>query len=97
MSVLRDAYQIIAGSGLNLAITSSEVTDTVIKSQVYIVTTNTDCYVRFSGSAVTSSDGNFDIFLPAGAAAVLRATNSTIRAIRDSADGTLGVSRLEVV
>ncbi len=97
MSVLRDAYQIIAGSGLNIAVSSSEVTETVRAGESYIVTTNTDCFVRFSGSAVTSSDGGFDLFMPSGSSAILRATNATFRAIRSTADGVLGISRIEVV
>lgn len=97
MTILRDAYQIVAGSGKVIAVATAEATDTVEKHQLYIITTNTDCYVRFSASAVAASDGNFDIFLPAGTSAVLRATNATIRAIRATADGVLGISKLEIV
>ena len=97
MTILRDAYQIVAGSGKVIAVATNEATDTVVIHQLYIITTNTDCYVRFSGSAVVASDGNFDIFLPAGTSAVLRATNAVIRAIRATADGLLGISKLEVV
>ena len=97
MAILRDAYQIVAGSGLVIAVATAEATDTVILNQLYILTCNTDCFVRFSGSAVAATDTNFDLFMPAGTSAVLRATNATIRAIRDTADGTLGISRLEVV
>ena len=97
MTILRDAYQIVAGSAKVIAVATSEATDTVVKHQLYIITTNTDCFVRFSASAVVASDGNFDIFLPAGTSAVLRATNAVIRVIRATADGLLGVSKLEVV
>ena len=97
MSILYEAYQIIAGSGRVIAVAVAEATDTVIVSQRYLITTNTDCFIRFSGSAVTSADDNFDIFLPAGGSAALVATNATIRAIRNTADGTLGISRLEQV
>lgn len=97
MSVLRDAYQIAAGSGLNIAVATSEVTETVQVGEVYIVTVNTDTFVRFSGSAVTASDGAFDLFMPAGTSAILRATNTTFRAIRSTTDGILGISRAEVV
>ena len=97
MTILRDAYQIVAGSGLVIAVATNEATDTVIIHQLYIITTNTDCYVRFSASAVVASDGNFDLFMPSGTSAVLQATNATIRAIRATADGVLGISRLEVV
>ncbi len=96
-TALYDAYQILAGSGKVIAVATSEATDTVILGQVYILTTNTDCYIRFSGSAVTTADDNFDLFMPAGSTAVLKATNATIRAIRNSADGILGISRVEQI
>ena len=97
MTVLLEGYQIVAGSGLVIAVATAEATDTVEISQIYILTTNTDCFVRFSASAVTAADGNFDLFMPAGASAILRSTNATIRAIRDTADGKLGISKLEAV
>lgn len=98
MTILYEAYQIRSGSGRVIAVATAEATDSGITiSQRYILTTNTDCFVRFSGSAVTTADGGFDIFMPAGSSAVLVATNGTIRAIRDTADGKLGISELEVV
>jgi len=97
MAILRDAYQIVAGSGLVIAVAVAEATDTVLIHQLYVLTCNTDCFVRFSATAVSAADGGFDLFMPSGTSAVLRATNATIRAIRDTADGTLGISRLEVV
>lgn len=97
MAVIRDTYQIVAGSGKSITVAVAESTDTVVLSQNYILTTNTDCYVRFSASAVAATDGNFDLFMPAGSSAVLTATHATIRAIRATADGILGISKLEVV
>ena len=96
-NVLRDAYQIVAGSGKNIAVATSEVTETVKIGNSYIITVNTDTFVRFSGSAVTSADDNFDLFMPLGSSAILRATNTTFRAIRSTADGILGISEVEVV
>lgn len=97
MTVLDSAYQIKAGSGKIIAVSSAEATATVKMAKLYLITTNTDCYVRFSASAVAGTAGNFDIFLPAGGAMVLRATHTTIRAIRASVDGTLGISEVESV
>jgi hypothetical protein len=75
---------------------TAEATQAVKIATVYVLTTNTDCYIRFSGSAVAATDGNFDLFMPAGSSAILMATNTTLRAIRDSADGILGVSEVEI-
>ncbi len=97
MSVLRDAYQIEAASGKVIAVAVGEATVTVVKHQNYILTCNTDCYVRFSASAVAASDGNFDLFMPSGSIAILVATHATVRVIRDSADGILGISKVEVI
>lgn len=96
--ILRQAYQIVAGSGLHVAVGASEATQAITKNKVYVVSVNTDTYVRFhDSSAVAASDNNFDIFMPAGTTAVLRATAGTLRVIRDTADGDLGISEIEVV
>jgi len=97
MSVLRDAYQILAGGTVKIAVATAEATAVVQKGKVYIITTNTDCFFRFSGTAVSSTAGAFDIFLPSGSSAILRATHATARAIRDTADGTMGISEIEIV
>jgi len=98
MSVLRDGYQIVAGSGQSIAVVTAETTQAAFAvGKVYIITVNTDTYFRWSGSAVTVADGNFDIFLPAGSSAILRCTNATARTIRDSADGICGVSEIAIV
>jgi len=96
-TTLYESYQILAGSGNVIAIATAEATQAVDVAQVYILTTNTDCFIRFSGSAVAATNGNFDLFLPSGTSAILKATNGTLRVIRDSADGTLGFSQLEQV
>ena len=97
MSIRNDAYQLVAGGSKVITVATAEATDTVVISEDYVLSTNTDCFVRFSGSAVAGTDNNFDLFMPAGSIAVLRATNTTIRVIRATADGLLGISRLEVV
>lgn len=96
-TTLYDSYQLEQGLGVVIAVAASEATDTVVVGQLYILTCNTDCFIRFSGSAVAATDGNFDLFMPAGSSAILKATNATIRAIRDSVDGTLGVAKVEQV
>jgi hypothetical protein len=96
MSVLRDSYQLIQGGGLKIAVAATEATTAVKVGTVYVLTCNTDCYIRFSGSAVTASAGAYDLFMPSGTSAILMATNGTLRAIRDSADGTLGVAEVEI-
>lgn len=95
MTILNEAYKIVQGSGKVIAVATTEATDTVVISENYVLSTSTDCYVRFSASAVVASDGNFDLFMPAGSIAVLNAQNTTIRVIRSTADGFLGVSLLE--
>lgn len=98
MSVLQDCYQIVAGSGQSVASVTAETTQAGFAvGKVYIITVNTDSYFRWSGSAVAASDGNFDIFLPAGSSAILRCTNATARVIRDSADGICGISEIAIV
>jgi len=98
MSVLQDCYQIVAGSGQSIASASTETTQAGFAvGKVYIITVNTDSYFRFSGSAVAATDGNFDIFLPAGSSAILRCTHATARVIQDSADGICGISEIAIV
>ncbi len=97
MSVLRDSYQIVPGSGLALAIVTAELTEVVQKGKTYIITVNTDTFIRFSGSAVVATDGNFDLFMPAGSSAILTATHATFRAIRSTADGVGSISEAAVV
>ncbi len=80
-----------------IAVATAEATDTVTISENYVLSCNTDCYVRFSASAVVATDGNFDLFMPSGSIAVLNATFTTIRVIRATADGVLGISLLGVV
>jgi len=96
MALLRDAYQIVAGSGLHVAVATAEATQAVTLNKVYIISVNTDTYIRFSGTAVSAADGGFDLFMPSGTTAVLRATNATFRAIRDSADGDCGLSEVAI-
>ncbi|MEE8114382.1 MAG: hypothetical protein V3T23_08495 [Nitrososphaerales archaeon] len=92
---LYDAYQLVQGGGNVIAIAVGEASQAVTKTKVYILTTNTDCFVRFHAStAVAATDGNFDIFLPAGGSAILTATDTLLRVIRDTADGTLGFSEV---
>ena len=91
---LYEGFQLVAGGGLKIAVATAEATTTVKTGQVYVLQCNTDCYIRFSGSAVTASAGGYDLFMPSGSSAVLTATNDTLRAIRDSADGTLGIGQL---
>ena len=96
MSLLRDSYQLVQGGGKVIAVATAEATQAVKVGTVYVLTCNTDCYIRFSGSAVTAADDNHDLFMPAGSSAILMATNTTVRAIRDSADGTLGAAEVEI-
>jgi len=96
MSVLRDSYQLVQGGGNVIAVVTAEATQAVKIATVYVLTTNTDCFIRFSGSAVTAADGGHDLFMPAGSSAILMATNTTLRAIRDTADGTLGIAEVEI-
>ena len=60
----------------------------------YLLTTNTDCYVRYGTGAqtATTSAGGYTLFMPAGLAVVLMVAGDTIAAIRNSADGILSVS-----
>jgi hypothetical protein len=96
MSVLRDSYQLVQGGSNVIAVATAEATQTVKVGTVYVLTCNTDCYVRFSGTAVAATDGAHDLFMPSGSSAVVMATHTTLRAIRDSADGTLGVAEVEI-
>ena len=96
MAVIRETYQLVAGGGLKIVVATAEATTTCKIGETYIITVNTDTYIRFSGSAVTKSAGGYDLFMPSGSTAILRATNGTLRAIRDSADGVLGAGLMEV-
>ena len=95
MAILNDAYQLIAGGGLVTTVAIGENTQTVTVGKKYLLLANTDCFVRFSGSAVVGTDGNFDLFLPAGTIVVMVAINATLRVIRDIGDGVLGISEVE--
>lgn len=95
MAILKDAHQLVAGGGLVLAFTVAEGTQAVVVGKKYHLLANQDCFIRFSASAVVGTDGNFDQFLPAGSAVILVATDDELRAIRDTADGTLGIGELD--
>ena len=60
----------------------------------FLFTTNTDCYVRFDGDTATSSA--YDIFMPKGAALVLRPRSSAaVSVIRATGDGVLSIHEIE--
>ena len=63
-----------------------------------LVTANTDCYAVFGATGVSAaSTSNFTLFVPAGAAFLMRkhSTKIYVRAIRDSADGVLAFTSVE--
>ncbi len=54
----------------------------------YLITSNTDCFLRFGGLVASST--NFDLFLPAGGMVLVHPPSSQdASVIRDTADGTL--------
>jgi hypothetical protein len=59
----------------------------------YLLSTNTDCYVRLDAGTATSA--NFDLFLPAGGMVLIEKGPSSFNAIRDSADGVLVIHEVD--
>ena len=59
----------------------------------YLLTTNTDCFVRFDGDVASKTV--FDLFMPAGAAIVVSpGSGLNLSVIRDIADGTLVIQEV---
>jgi len=62
----------------------------------YLLTTNTDVYIRFDAGTATSA--NFDLFLPSGGMVLMEGipyVTNGINAIRASADGVLAIQEVE--
>ncbi len=76
-----------------VATSAASVVPTKTGSGRYLLTTNTDVYIKFGGT--TASVTVFDLFLPAGAAIIVQPPSGLISAIRDSADGVLGITEVE--
>ncbi len=81
------------------AITKITVTGTAAagalpgNSGVYLITTNTDCYVRFDGDTATASA--YDIFMPKGSAFVVQpVTKGDFSFIREAVSGVASISEI---
>ena len=60
----------------------------------FLLTCNTDCYVRFDGDTATAAA--YDIFMPKGLAIIVRPkTGLALSVIRASADGVLSIQEIE--
>jgi hypothetical protein len=62
----------------------------------YLLTTNTDVYIRFD--AGTASSANFDLFLPAGGMILVEGipyVTNGINAIRATANGVLAIQEVD--
>lgn len=59
----------------------------------YLLSCNTDCFVRFAGSVATATA--FDLFLPAGSALIVYVPSGDVSVIRDTTDGILAITELE--
>jgi hypothetical protein len=62
----------------------------------YLLTTNTDVYIRFDAGTATAA--NFDLFLPAGGMILVEGipyVANGINAIRATADGVLAIQEVE--
>ena len=81
------------GQKITVAVAAASVTPTKTASGRYLFTTSTNVYIKFGGT--TASATVFDIFLPAGGSLLLQPPSGLISAIRESADGILGVTELE--
>lgn len=86
---------IVIGAITKIAVASSAASGgTPGSSGKFLFTTNTDCYVRFDGA--TASSSAYDVFLPKGAAIVLRPkTGAAISVIRVAVDGVLSIHEIE--
>ena len=86
---------IVIGAITKIAVAASAASGNVPgTSGKFLLTTNTDCYVRFDGDVATSSA--YDVFLPKGAAIVLRPkTGAAISVIRVAVDGILSIHEIE--
>ena len=63
---------------------------------VYLLTTDTDCYVIWGNGSQTATSTAYDLFKPAGMAVVVRIDkgDDNMAAIRDTADGVLSIHEI---
>ena len=60
----------------------------------FLLTCNTDCYVRFDGDTATVAA--YDLFMPKGLAVIVcPKTSAALSVIRASADGILSIQEVE--
>lgn len=81
------------GNTVKVAVAVASTTAQELPSEagaLYFITTTTAVYVKFGGSGVAAaSSTEYTLFLPAGWSGHVRVPGDYVRAIRDSADGTM--------